>query len=65
MKHGLISVNHGDEDDIDSVKNTSAKIKGCIQQLMDQGIIQIGRCNKEKKGKDVAVLDIPYDEINM
>lgn len=65
MKNGLIPVNLGDEDDIDSVVNTIEKLKGCIHQLMDQGTIQIEHHNKYEKGKDVAIVEIPYDAVNV
>lgn len=54
--HGLIPTNHVSSDDYVSNLETCEELKGCIQQLIDQGTVHVGRFTKEEED---ATLEIP------
>lgn len=58
MKSGLIPVALDDEE-------STEELKSFIQRRLDQGELQIERRNKEKKEKEIDVIDIPYDAFNV
>lgn len=58
LKSGLILVNLVDKDNI-------KELKGFIQQLLDQGTMKIELRIKDKKEKEVTIIDIPYYVVNV
>ena len=58
LKSGLIPINLVDKENIKGLKSF-------IQRMLDQGELRIERRNKEKKEKEIDVIDIPYDAFNV
>lgn len=58
LKHGLVTTNHGDCKDYISDPERCARSKNCIQHLIDQGTIQVGRPIIEEQ--EVVMLEILY-----
>ncbi|XP_050889371.1 uncharacterized protein LOC127094597 [Lathyrus oleraceus] len=58
LKSGLIPEELVDEEN-------NKKLRDFIQQMLDQGKLQINRCVKSKGEEEIAVVDIPYDEVNV
>ncbi|XP_050878831.1 uncharacterized protein LOC127082643 [Lathyrus oleraceus] len=47
------------------VEENNKRLRNFIQQMLDQGELQINRRVKKKGEKDIAVVDIPYNEVNV
>ncbi|XP_050915448.1 uncharacterized protein LOC127130491 [Lathyrus oleraceus] len=58
LKSGLIPEELVDEENDKNLRNF-------IQRMLDQGELQINRRVKSKSEEEIAVVDIPYDEVNM
>ncbi|XP_050901917.1 uncharacterized protein LOC127108483 [Lathyrus oleraceus] len=46
-------------------EENNKKLRNFIQQMLDQGELQINRRVKSKRQEEIAVVDIPYDEVNV
>ncbi|XP_050875850.1 uncharacterized protein LOC127079506 [Lathyrus oleraceus] len=46
-------------------EENNKKLRNFIQQMLDQGELQINHCVKSKGEEEIAVVDIPYDEVNV
>lgn len=58
LKSGLIPIDLVDEENVE-------ELKSFIQQMLDQGEMQIERHNEDMKEKEIVMIDIPYDAINI
>ncbi|XP_050877454.1 uncharacterized protein LOC127081215 [Lathyrus oleraceus] len=58
LKSGIIPVELVDE-------GNDKRLKNFIQQMLDQGELQIERRVKSRNEEEIAVVDIPYDEVNV
>ncbi|XP_050919753.1 uncharacterized protein LOC127137323 [Lathyrus oleraceus] len=58
LKSGLISEELVDEEN-------NKRLRNFIQQMLDQGELHINHRVKSKGEKEIAVVDIPYDEVNV
>lgn len=58
LNHGMITLNRDDCKDCVSNAESCEKLKNCVQQLIDQGTIQIGCPIKE--GKKIVMMDVSY-----
>ncbi|XP_050895907.1 uncharacterized protein LOC127102596 [Lathyrus oleraceus] len=47
------------------VEENNKKLRNFIQQMLDQGELQINRRVKRKRREEIVVVDIPYDEVNV
>ncbi|XP_050897347.1 uncharacterized protein LOC127104190 [Lathyrus oleraceus] len=46
-------------------EENNKKLRNFIQQMLDQGELQINRRVKSKRHEEITMVDIPYDEVNM
>lgn len=63
-RHGLIPINHVDNEACTFGVKIDESLESCVQQLIYKGIIQIGRLNK-KNVKEMDVVDITYTSLEI